>query len=165
MDSREILVIANRQCADLTLPMLEDLATAPHLSPLSSGGNHAHWIAGHLLTSEGQFHSMMQGIANPVEDLKPLFGAGSVPAPDGQGYPEYQELLAKLKAAHEATMTWLEGLTECDLDQASRMIPPGMESFFGTWRQVLLVRSMHWMTHRGQLADCRKAAGRAPLMM
>jgi len=165
MQSKDLLLMANRQCATLVLPLLEDLKSAPLVSPVAKGGNHAHWIAGHLLVSEAQFRSLMDGSPNSRESLKPLFGGGSQPVASGEGYPPYEELLGELKSSHQKTLAWLEGLSEADLDQRSKGVQPKFEDFFGTWRQVLLVRAMHWMNHRGQLADCRRAAGRAPLMM
>ncbi|MCA9048752.1 MAG: DinB family protein [Planctomycetaceae bacterium] len=164
MDSKDLLLTANRQCADLTFPMLDDLADIP-LQTAAKDGNHAHWILGHLLLSESGFRAMMEGTPNPRETLRPLFGAGTVPDATGNGYPPYADLLKQLRAAHLETTAWIETLTEAELDQPGKAVPPGFEAFFGTWRQILLMRSLHWMTHRGQLADCRKAAGRSPLMI
>lgn len=164
MQSQEILLIANQQCAMMVLPMLKDLRTASLVSPTPHAGNHAHWVLGHLVLSEGQFRSTMDGSPNPFEELRSLFGAKTTPSSNGEGYPSYDELLNKLKVAHEMTLDWISGMTENDLDQISVGVPPGFEMFFGTWRQVLLMRAMHWMNHRGQLADCRRAAGRPALM-
>ena len=165
MQTKELLSVANRQCFMLVMPLLEDLATAPHVPATAKGGNHSHWVLGHLVVSEGQFRSMMDGTPNPNEALKPLFGGGSQPDADGTSYPPYQELLDRLKSLHEATLARLDGMSESDLDLPSRAVPPGFEPYFGTWRQVFLMRAMHWMNHRGQLADCRHSAGRHPLMV
>ncbi len=164
METKELLILGSRQCAQLVLPMLDDLSTAPHVSPVSGGGNHAHWLVGHILHSDGNFRASMDGTPNPLASLAALFGAGTTPEPEGRGYPPYPELLAELKSRNEATLAWISGLSEQDLGRATQVVPPGFESFFGTWRQVLLMRIFHWMTHRGQLADCRRAAGRAPLL-
>lgn len=164
MQSKELLLIANQQAPGMVFPLIEDLATAPHVSGAGGDGNHAHWLLGHLTVSEGGFRSMIDGTPNPAESLKSLFGGGSKPQPEGQGYPSYEELLTQLKARHEATIAWIESLSEDDLDQPSQAIPEGFEALFGTWRQVLLMRPLHWMNHRGQLADCRHAAGREPMM-
>jgi hypothetical protein len=165
MQTKELLLIANQQCAALVFPLLEDLRTAPLVPVASPTGNHAHWVLGHLVVSEGGFRAMMDGTSFPVQAWQPMFGGGSKPVPLGEGYPAYDELLEQLKSMHGSTIAWMEEMTESDLDQASRNIPAGFEPFFGTWRQVLLMRAMHWMNHRGQLADCRSAAGRSPLMV
>jgi hypothetical protein len=165
MQTKELLLIANQQCAALVFPLLEDLRTAPLVPVASPNGNHAHWVLGHLVVSEGGFRAMMEGAANPVQALGPMFGGGSKPKPNGDEYPAYDSLLEQLKSMQGELIAWMEGMAESDLDQASRNIPAGFEPFFGTWRQVLLMRAMHWMNHRGQLADCRTAAGRSPLMV
>lgn len=164
MQSKDLLVTALHQSYGLVMPLLEDLKSAALVTSTASGGNHAHWILGHLVASEGQFRAMMRGIPNPVEELQPLFGSGSTPDPAGTGYPAYQELLARLVGLRQETMVWLEPLGESDLDQASKVVPPGFEPFFGTWRSCLLMQAMHWMNHRGQLADCRRSAGRERMM-
>jgi hypothetical protein len=166
MQSKEILLLANRGCAAMALPLLEDLATAPLISPAPATGNHAHWILGHLLLSEHGFRHAMTGVPNPRESWKPMFGGGSTPDPQGAGYPPYSEMLAELKSQQEAMLGYLESLSEADLDQPSKVAPrPGFEAFFGTCRSLFLTRALHWMNHRGQLANCRGAAGRPPLMM
>lgn len=164
MESKQLLVAALEQSFGLVMPLLEDLQSAPLVPTTTKGGNHAHWILGHLVQSEGQFREMMRGVANPVNELKPHFAGGTEPDPTASGYPAYGELLARLVTLRKETLDWLDSLSETDLDSASRVVPPGFESFFGTWRQCLLMQAMHWMNHRGQLADCRRAAGRAKLM-
>ena len=164
MQTKELLVTALHQSYGLVMPLLEDLRSASLVAPTTQGGNHAHWILGHLLVSEGQFRAMMRGIPNPVESLQPLFGGGSTPDPAGTDYPAYEELLTHLVRLRQETLAWLDSLGESDLDRASQVVPPGFEPFFGTWRLCLLMQAMHWMNHRGQLADCRRSAGREPLM-
>lgn len=163
MQTKELLVLANQQAYMLTMPLLEDLRTASLVPPMP-GGNHAHWVLGHLLVSEGNFTSMMRGGENAFATLQTQFGGKSVPDARGAGYRSYDDMLGELQAQHQAMMSLIESLDEADLDQPSQNCPPGFEAFFGTWRQVLLMRAMHWMTHRGQLADCRRTAGRAPIM-
>lgn len=164
MQSKELLISALNLSACLVMPLLEDLKSASLVAPTPAGGNHAHWVLGHLVQSEGHFRSIMRGIPSPVDHLDPIFGGGSVPDPTGANYPDYAELLVTLVELRAETMQWLESISETDLDQASKVIPTGFEPFFGTWRQCLLMQAMHWMNHRGQLADCRRAAGRERLM-
>jgi hypothetical protein len=157
MQSKELLTTALQQSYGMLMPLLEDLKSAALVSPTPNGGNHAHWILGHLVQSEGHFRKMMRGTSNPVDHLRPLFAGGTSPDPEGTGYPPYGDLLGKLIALREETMQWLSTLSENDLDQPSKTVPPGFEPFFGTWRQ-------YWMNHRGQLADCRRSVGRERMM-
>lgn len=164
MESKHLLVGALRQTQGLVWPLLDDLRSAA-LVPSTAGGNHAHWIAGHLLVSEGNMqHVIMRGEANPAEQLAPLFAGRTRPDPQGRGYPPYDEVLEQLAAMRAETLALLESLDEAALDQPSRGAPPGFEAFFGVWRQCFLMQALHWMNHRGQLADCRRNAGREPLM-
>ena len=108
---------------------------------------------------------MRHGTENPHKSLESHFGRGMEPRANGAGYPAYDELLAELKAMHQATLAELNELTEDDLDNTCDNIPEEIKPLFGTWRQVFLMRPLHWSNHRGQLADCRRAAGRSPLML
>jgi hypothetical protein len=164
MQTKELLLAAMEQSYQLVMPLLEDLRSAQHIAPTGSGGNHAHWVLGHLVHSEGQFRSMMQGIENPAGDLKPLFAGGSQPDAAATNYPPYEDLLRRLGSMHRGTVEWLQSITESELDHPSQIVPPGYELFFGTWRACLLMKAMHWMNHRGQLACCRRAAARTPMM-
>jgi hypothetical protein len=136
MQSKELLLTANQHAHTLTMPLMEDLRTAP-LIPPTPGGNHAHWVVGHLLFSEGRFQQIMDGGENQFEDLQSCFGGQSNPSSDGSGYPSVQRLaLRSAVAASESSHALLETLTENDLDQPCRGCPPGFEPFFGTWRHV-----------------------------
>ena len=72
MQSKDLLLTANQHAHTLTMPLMEDLRTAP-LVPPSPGGNHAHWVVGHLLFSEGRFQQIMDGGENQFEDLQSCF--------------------------------------------------------------------------------------------
>jgi len=165
VQSKSVLILANRQAAGLVFPLLDDLQSAALVSPTVGTGNHAHWLLGHLVFSEGRYREMMQGIENPCQSLHEKFGGGSQPDPNAVEYPSYEELLRRLRSMDEEFMAWLESTSEEELDQAIAGVPPQFELYFGTWRHMFLMRAMHWMNHRGQLADCRRAAGRPPLMI
>ncbi|MEZ6105852.1 MAG: DinB family protein [Pirellulaceae bacterium] len=120
-----------------------------------TGGNHAMWIAGHLLVSDHGFQAMMTGAEHARPELKPMFAGGSTPTTNADDYPPFARMLEDLQGSNEAILAWLDGMTEDDLDQPSKLVPPGFEPFFGTWRQVFAMRPLHWAMHRGQLADCR----------
>jgi hypothetical protein len=164
VQSKDLLLIANRQAAAVVFPALEDLKSAPLVSPLPHCPNHAHWILGHLIFSEGRYREMTLGIANPCQSFQAQFGGGSKPCPDAKGYPKYEDLLAQLKSMQDDFLAWVDGLTETDLDQLIKDVPPQFQLLFGTWRNALMLRAIHWMQHYGQLTDNRRAAGRPPLI-
>lgn len=164
MQSKDLLLIANRQAAAVVFPALKDLKTAPLVSPLPHCPNHAHWIVGHLIFSEGRYRELTIGTANPCQHLQAQFGGGSKPCPEGRDYPKYEELLSQLQKMQEEFLGWVAGLTEAELDQPIKDVPPQFELLFGNWRNALMLRAIHWMQHYGQLTDCRKAAGRPPLI-
>lgn len=164
MLSKDLLLIANRQAAAVVFPALEDLQSAPLISPGPACPNHAHWILGHLIFSEGRYRELTLGVPNPCQGMLAMFGGGSKPSASGQDYPQYADLLQQLHAMQEEFLDWVGGLTEADLEQAIKDVPPQFELLFGTWRNALMLRAIHWMQHYGQLTDCRRAAGRPPLI-
>ena len=74
-------------------------------------------------------------------------------------YPPFDEVLAKCRDVREATLSLLDSFSEADLDTVSAKIPPRFDDTFGTYRLCLQYVADHWYMHRGQLADCRRAAG------
>lgn len=164
MQSKDILLLSNRASVSMVWPLLEDLRDSPLTQPSERGGNHAMWIAGHLLVSDHGFQAMMTGAEHARPELKPMFAGGSTPTTNADDYPPFARMLEDLQGSNEAILAWLDGMTEDDLDQPSKLVPPGFEPFFGTWRQVFAMRPLHWAMHRGQLADCRAYLGRSKIM-
>ena len=165
MQSKETLRHAIESSVQMTLPLLEDLRDAPLAFPTAHGGNHAMWIAGHMAHSAGHLlWQMMRGEANPLSEWNELFGGRTQPHDDAEKYPAYDDVLAKFQQIHDDVLTLLESMSEDQLDQTSHSAPEGFEAFFGTYRRCFLTLSLHLANHRGQLAVCRTALGRTPLM-
>lgn len=97
MQSKFVLIQANRQAARLVFPLLDDLQSAALVSPIAGTGNHAHWLLGHLVFSLGRYSEMMQGTPNACQSLHEKFGGGSLPDPNGGVYPTYDELMSRLR--------------------------------------------------------------------
>ena len=166
MDTKELLKMDLDMSAGMTLRLIEDMKDAPLTAPTPNGGNHPMWVLGHLAYSMGSLiQGMMLGEDNPLEEWKEIFGAGAPPVAEADHYPPFAEVLTKCKAAHQKTLDILESLSEADLDSKSKNCPEEYAPFFGTYRQCFLVTAMHWMMHRGQVADARRAAGREVLEM
>jgi uncharacterized damage-inducible protein DinB len=152
--------------AQATLPLIDDMKDAPLTSPTPKGGNHPLWVLGHLAHTEGELiQHFMLGRENPVAKWAELFARGSQPSTDASKYPSLAEVQKAFDAIRAETMKTLDSLTDADLDRESKACPPEFKQFIGTYGGCFLIVIMNTMTHRGQVADARRAAGRKPLRM
>ena len=152
--------------ARAALLMIDDMKDAPLTFPTPKGGNHPLWVLGHIAVVEGQvIQTIMLGRPNPVAHWNELFGMKSEPTADASRYPPLEEIREKFLELRADTMKTLDSLSDEDLDQPSKGCPPEMKEFLGTYAPCFLVLIFNTMTHRGQVADARRAAGRKPLRM
>ena len=143
-----------------TLQLLEDMRDAPLTFPTPRGGCHPLWILGNLALSEALFlHEWILGEASPLAEWEPVFGMGTEPSAEASDYPSFDEVMVEVQAVRERVLSVFEAFTEAELDAPSHA-PGEMAKFFGTRRQVFLIMANHWLVHRGQVADARRAAGR-----
>ncbi len=140
----------------------EDMRNAPLTQPTSRGGNHPLWVLGHLAFYEGTFSQLLFGEPNPVEHWRPMFGRGTQPTTDAEAYPPYDELLEKYRGLRAQNLARLDEIGEAGLDLPSAAMSPGSKDVPLTRGQLLLVIALHQMSHLGQIADARRAAGREP---
>jgi hypothetical protein len=108
---------------------------------------------------------MLFGEKNQVEDWTPIFGIGTTVVPDANKYPPFGEVRAKYDKLWQANMKLFDSFADADLDKPTKWQPPGLEQALATYGQTFLTLSLHKMSHRGQVADARRAAGRKPLIM
>lgn len=160
MQSKEVLKITLEMSRDMVLQLIEDMKDAPVTFPTPNGGCHPLWVLGNVTLSEGTFvREWILGESNPVAEWKDIFGAGTEPVADAAKYPPFSEVMAKSHEVRKATIALLDSLSEEDLDKPSKA-PAQRQAYFGTCRQCFLMTALHWMMHRGQVADARRAAGR-----
>ena len=160
MQSKELLKITLEMSRDMVLQLIEDMKDAPLTFPTANGGCHPLWVLGNVTLAEGTFiREWILGQSNPVAEWKDIFGAGTEPVASAATYPPLHEVMAKSHEVREATMELLNSLSEEDLDKPSKA-PAQRQAYFGTSRQCFLMTALHWMMHRGQVADARRAAGR-----
>jgi len=165
MQSKDLVKMNLEMATGIVLPMIEDMKDAPLTFPTSKGGNHPLWVLGHITYAEGSIiQGMMLGESNPLAQWKDVFGDGTEPVGDADKYPPFDDVLSKCQEVHQANMALLDSMSEEDLDTSSKACPPEYEGFFGTYRQCFQMIANHWLMHRGQVADARRAAGRKPLM-
>ncbi len=161
MKEIDLIGWALRKTDEWVLGAAEDMRDAPLTQPTSRGGNHPLWILGHLAVVEGDVPRFLFGEPNPVEHWRPLFGQGTRPTTDAGAYPPYEEVLEMYRNLRAKNLARLEEIGEAGLDLPPA-IPPGFQDGTVTRGQMLLVFALHQMTHLGQIADARRAAGREP---
>jgi hypothetical protein len=149
-----------------TLPLILDLKDQPLAQATTKGGNHAHWILGHLVYIESTIIQciMLGNEKCPHEHLKPLFEVGSQPCTKAEGYPSFDELLSEWEKVRAFTLQTLASFTEDDLDKPSAGCPEEWAAWFGTIGKVFTTQIIHATMHYGQLSDIRKSLGRQPIM-
>jgi len=77
--------------------------------------------------------------------------------------PPFEEVLRTYLDLHARNLQILERLGEAGLAQRTKSPPRGLESMLGTAGDTFLLTALHRMSHRGQLADARRALGRKPI--
>lgn len=163
MQSMELLRMARAMADRATLGLIEDMRDAPLTRPTPNGGNHPLWVLGHLAYAEGLARQALVGGPHPLAAWAPLFSFGVEPGDDAGAYPAFDEVMARYRELHDANTRLLEEIGEQGLDRPIKSPPPGFAEIFKTPGHVFLVGALHTMHHRGQVADARRAAGRAPI--
>ncbi|MFH2054023.1 MAG: DinB family protein [bacterium] len=144
---------------DHVLARIEDMRDHCLVFPTPRGGGHTLWVLGHLAYIEGLvIRSFMLGEPNPLAEWEEVFDGPDTPG-DPDLFPPFDPVLDRCREMRAWTLNHLESLTEDDLDLPAASIPKGYEGIFGTCRLCLQYCADHWLMHRGQLADARRAAG------
>jgi uncharacterized damage-inducible protein DinB len=156
---RNALQISDRA----TMQLIEDMRDQPLTQPTPRGGNHPLWVLGHITFIEGNIPHVLFGEPNPVAHWAPLFAAGAEPTTDPRAYPPFEEVLRNYRDLRARNLQILEQLGEAGLDRPTKSPPPGLEAALKTAGDTFLVIAMHHMSHRGQVADSRRVAGRKPV--
>ena len=160
MQSKELLKTTLEMSRGMVLQLIEDMKDAPLTFPTANGGCHPLWVLGNVTLAEGTFvREWIVGESNPLAEWNDIFGSGTEPVADDAEYPPFSEVMAKSHEVRKETMALLDSFSEEDLDKTSKA-PAQRQAYFGTNRQCFLMTALHWMMHRGQVADARRAAGR-----
>lgn len=160
MQASDLIRAALKLADQGMMTLLDDIKDAPLTQPTPKGGNHPLWVLGHIVLVEGSIPQVLFGEPNPVAHWRPLFGPGTEPSTDPGVYPSIDELLRTYRDLRARNLQILDRLDEDDLDRPTVGAPKGLEEILSTFGQTFLVVALHQMNHRGQIADCRRAAGR-----
>ena len=163
MQTKDAIKFSSETAHQAVITLIDDMSDAPLTFPTPNGGNHPLWTLGHLAYAEGLIPVVLFGEANPVEHWHDLFSFGSQPVADADKYPAFGEVRETFEKLYRANLQVLDSLSEADLDKPTKSQPPGLEELFATYGSSFLTLALHQMSHRGQVADARRAAGRQPL--
>jgi hypothetical protein len=159
MQSIDLIRDNLKKSMDRVLARVEEMREHCVVFPTPRGGGHTLWVLGHLAYIEALvIRGFMLAEPNPLAEWEEIFD-GTDTSGDLGRYPPFDEVLGKCREMREWTLTFLDSLTEDDLDRSSANTPKGYEDVFGTYRLCLQHVADHWYMHRGQLADARRAAG------
>lgn len=119
------------------------------------GGNTAHWILGHVVTSR-RFMLRAGGHELALQPWEEHFGRGAEPGADTSGYPSPEELIATFKADGDAISEHFPSMTQDQADAAApRPMPDGSDTVEG----VLHFLYFHEIYHLGQIGLIRRMNG------
>lgn len=159
MDSIGLIRANLTTSRDRVLARVEEMRDHALVFPTPRGGCHTLWVLGHLAYIETLVvRHFMLGEPNPLAAWEPAFDGADVSG-DPARFPPFDEVLARVREVRAATLALVDSLTEPDLDRPSANVPAGFADTFGTHRLGLQYAADHWLMHRGQLADARRAAG------
>lgn len=145
------------------LGLLDAIKDAPLTQPTPNGGNHPLWILGHIVHSESNLlDGFVLGTPNRFPELDNC-NMGTTPKTNASDYPSFDELLSKFEEIRAASLAHLATLSDEDLAAKSHA-PEEFGDGFGTVGSCYAAMDSHMAFHAGQVADCRRAAGREPLM-
>ena len=145
------------EMADFTVgKYLEDLDDQAFLMHPLTGMNHIAWQVGHLISSEHDvLEAIKPGCCPPLPegfDAKHTKEAAS--SDDPKAFYTKDEYLALWKAQREAIKTFVESLTDADLDAPA---PERIRGFCPTVGHALnMMAGIHPMMHAGQFVAVRR---------
>ena len=166
MSLKDTILFAMKRSNGAVIPLIDDMRDAPFVQPTQNGGNHPLWILGHL-TCGGR--SGAEGVVWRGESVGGVDAHSSASArPSSRTRASIRHSTKSerdTKRCGGPTVELFESFTEADLDKPTKWQPPRLEKVMPTYGLTFLTLSLHKMSHRGQLADARRAAGRKPLFM
>src|SRR3984893_15033026 len=140
---------------------LAKIVDIPLTFPTEEGGCHPLWVLGHLAFVEGLAYEMLAGGENPCGEWASLFAPDSIPTDEVAKYPAIEKVRARYLHLREMNLQFLDSLSDTDLDKPTSRQPKGVARRVSTYGKALLTLALHQMSHRGQIPDAIRSAGRA----
>ncbi len=165
MNTIETIRIALQTSYDWNRMLAEDMRDAAMTFPTARGGNHPTWVVGHAAHASAGLLSMITGEPNPLARFDATLGGSSEPTADADDYPSFDDAMSMWEREHRRRLEALDTFGPSRLDEPPAAVPESLRSVpdFQTVGRIFLFIALHEMSHRGQLADARRAAGRPVL--
>jgi len=123
-------------------------------------GNHAYWLFGHVVASSDWSPAVTGAVSILPPGLDNLFGTGSKPRANGEGYPGIEELAPWLDQTLARNLAMIQTLDPDVLDEPPA-VPVAEEGarLMRTRERFLFFQPLHLAYHLGQIEWLRKTMG------
>ena len=157
MNAKDAIVQVHDTADRVVSAYLDGLSDADLLVRPVAGQNHIAWQLGHLISTERTFlETLKPGSSPPLpEGFETAHGRDdeSTHSDDAARFQTKDKYLALKKAQREATLAYVSGLSESDLDA------PAPEKFIKrtpTIGALLVLNGTHYLMHAGQFVSVRR---------
>jgi hypothetical protein len=159
MTTNELIVTNLEQNLGMLKMTLGDFSDADMLVRPTPGANHAAWQLGHLASAEAHLINMCSPGAVPElpESFSKRFTKETASINDPTAFPSKAELLAAIENARAATIQWVKGMSQTDLDKPT---PEKLRMFAGTLGHLAFMNGTHATMHLGQFQVIRRKLGK-----
>ena len=140
--------------------IISDIPTDQLCAQPGSGLNHAMFVVGHLACTDDFFLKEFGGRPLALSERWHQAFSGT-PTSDASKYPAFAEVKKAFDERREALITWLEGLSEAQLDAPT---PEKWRAYAPTMRDVAFFAAWHEGYHGGQVSTLRRAFGLGPAL-
>ena len=162
MTTNELIATTLVQNLDMLKMTLGDFSDADMLVRPAPGANHAAWQLGHLAGSEAHLVNAASPGAIPAfpEEFSNRFTKETASVDDPAAFPKKAELIAAMEKVRAATIQWVKGLSQADLDAPT---PEKLQRFAATRGHLAIMTGAHLMMHMGQFQVIRRKLGKPVL--
>lgn len=141
---------------------IKDMTNEELLRRLGPERNHAWWLFGHIVVSTDIAKFLQSSAKRTVpEAWDQHFAMKSKPSDTGEGYPDKEALITQFHTIIDAAIAATTQMKDADFaDAPATPLPPPLDKYFLTKREVINGFATHASYHAGQIAIIRKMLGR-----
>ena len=162
MNQSEFLSDRLTRSIEIVKRTVDDFTDSDLIVRPAPGANHAAWQLGHLVNAEvGLVNAVAPGaVPAPPGEFSNRFTKGTAKSDDPATFPSKDEILRQLTRTRTATVTWVKGLSDADLEKPG---PERMRSVTPTVAHLASMLASHVAMHLGQIQVIRRKLGKPVL--